>query len=246
VRFELLEVDPEKGSIRMRETGLERIESGRPNVLKVRARENGEEESRQLEDANAANLPPEAIAAICLADVSFYDFTDFYGELAGRTVLCHPMIRSMMKAPIALTASAQTRVAAVGVFQRTLQENGIAAIPDGDKFVLLVPSNLVETLSATVANAGYPKIKSPAAAKGSIHFENIDLMDLLPIYGTLIKRQLVQENRFLGNPLFSFRNQTPLATEELIHAFDILLNWQGLKVVYSDNKSFKVVRLSNQ
>jgi len=245
VRFELLEVDPEKGSIRMRETGLEKIDSGRPNVLKVRARENGEEESCQLKDATAANLPPEAIAAICLADVSFYDFVDFYGELTGCTVLCHPMIKSMMKPPLSLTAPAQTRVEAVGVFQRTLQEKGVEAIPDGDKLVLLVPTNLAETISATVANTGHPKNKGPVASKGSIHFENIDLKDLSTIYGALVKRQPVQENRFLGSQQFSFRNQTPLTTEELIHAFDILLNWQGLKVVNGANKSFKVVRLSD-
>ena len=162
MRFELLQVDSENGSVQVREIGLERIDSGRSTVLKVEPRENGEERGYELEDGSAVKLSREAITAICLADISFDDFVDFYGELVDRTVLCHPMIER--RPSVFLAAPAQNKLEAVRDLERTLQERGIGAIRDGDKFALLVPTNLAKSISTSVAKMPAQKLPDTNSA----------------------------------------------------------------------------------
>jgi len=48
----------------------------------------------------------------------------------------------------------------------------------------------------------------------------------------------------LTGAYISFRNQTPLTRIEAVHAFDILLDWQGLAVIRTDARHFRVISRS--
>jgi len=42
---------------------------------------------------------------------------------------------------------------------------------------------------------------------------------------------------------FTFQTRTPLTKAEVIHAFDTLFAWHGIKAVNIDEKTFKIVRI---
>lgn len=223
IHFELLQVDSRYGN--------------------VRVRENGEENILELEGRELIELSP-GETDICITGIGFDSFVDLYGELMNRTVLCHPV--GIKDAPISLAASAQGKREAAIFFEQIFQTNGIGAILDGDKFVLLVPTNLVKSISATANKRTKPASSEEILPAGSIYLKSVSLADTLPIYGALIGRKPVQSEQWRRGGLISFHNQTPLTKADAVYAFDTLLRWQNLKVMFVGDQSFKVVQVNGR
>ena len=115
--------------------------------------------------------------------------------------------------------------------------------------ILAVPTNLVKTvtsqLTAVSSNAWSYKNADELLPKGAIYMENVELPQVLAVYGELIGRKCIKENPDFRRTI-SFRSQTPLSKAETIHAFDILLAWQGLKTLPVGDRDFRVVTLGHR
>jgi hypothetical protein len=145
------------------------------------------------------------------------------------------------RVPILLAAAAKDRIGAIAVLERTLQTKAMAAtILDGEKFALLVPTNLVKSISAELGAMTYPNATDDTLPAGTILMRSTPMSQVLPIYGELIGRKLVRDNP-LPHSLISFHTQTVLSKAEVVYAFDILFQWQGWKIVVVDDRTFRVI-----
>ena len=217
---------------------LLQVDSGYGNV---RVRENGEENVHELEGRELVQFSP-GEADVCIANIGFDSLVDLYGELMNRTVLCYPV--AIKDSSISLATSARDRVEAAKVFERIFQTNGIGTVLDGDKFVLLVPTNLVKSISATVNKPRQSVSTAETFPAVSIYLKNVSLAETLPIYGALIGRRWIRSSE---PPVrISFHNQTSLTKADIVYAFDTLFRWQNLKIVLVDDKSFKVIRVNGK
>ena len=171
---------------------------------------------------------------------------EFFGELAERTVLCHPSIK-----PVAFSLAARARdsVEAAAILEQEFRARGIALAREGEGFILAVPTNLVKTvtsqLTALSSNPWSYKNPDELLPKGAIYMENVELTQALAIYGELIGRKFLKGNQGSGQTI-SFRSQTPLSKADTIHAFDILLGWQGLKTLPVGERDFRLITLAHR
>jgi len=69
----------------------------------------------------------------------FQDAVDLYSQLKDRTVLIHPRVAWF---PVSLRSTAQNENEATAALEKAFLDKGIAAVGDGDKFVLLVPTSI--------------------------------------------------------------------------------------------------------
>src|ERR1043165_2498764 len=220
---------------------ISEINSNNPSV---KARENGEERLYELEDPSGIKLRTgEPSSVLWFPNPDFNDFLDLYAALVARTVLCHPLVKGP-SLPVA--ASPKNKAEAAAALERMLREKGMRTIPDGDRFILVVPSGLADSIRARASETR----PTPASANadlpaGSIDFQGTDLSQVLMIYGELISRARVENQRALRASFF-FRNQTPLSKAEAILAFERLFAGPGLKVECAGDKLFKVVPIPSK
>jgi hypothetical protein len=183
----------------------------------------------------------DAPPALLFAAPGFTEPLEFYGELIERTVLCHP---AMKPAGFSFAGRARDSIEAAKVLEQAFRERGILIAREGERLALAVPSNLVKNvttqLSALQSNLWSSKNPNELLPRGAIYIENAELTQVLAIYGELIGRKLIKNNAAFGHT-FSFRSQTVLSKAEVIHAFDILLNWQGLQAVPVGENDFRVI-----
>jgi RNA polymerase sigma factor (sigma-70 family) len=223
VRFELVQIEAETGTIT--------------------ARENDSAATYVLERAPSAPPPPSAAFVVDLPNPGLEEFVDFYAELLDRTALCYPAIKA---ARIPLVAAIPDRGEAIKLCEEALRTQGVATLLDGQTFVWLVPTNQVKTFAAALWRRSPPTDSNQEfAPKGAVCLINADLASVMGVYGGLIGRRFTRTD---GLPVrfISFRNQSALAKEEVIYAFDTLLAWQGLKVQLVQDKAFKVVSLTQR
>ena len=209
----------------------------------AKLRVNGEEVVCSLEDQAGLQLPANAASpTLWVPEMRFSDFVDVYAEMVDRSVLCHPAIKT---STISLEAFAADRAEAAMLFEQAFLAQGIAMVPDGAHLACLVPTNLLEVVRR---NLGQSPVRNPVAEdalpRGTVFFENAELTGALAIYGELIGRKLESSDRWSGRTI-SFRGLTPLTRSELVHAFDTLLGWQGLKVALVGDKRFKVIQANS-
>ncbi len=212
------------------------------DVLGVRLAENGEESVYEIEGRSALPAEPRDV---CLSNAGFDEVLDLYAALMGRTVLCHPQVKPL---PIFAVEEASDRAAAVDALNRILLSKAqTATIFDGDKFALLVPTNLVKTVSTALQAAAYPVSTNETIPAGAINLRNVPLPQAMAIYAEFIGRTLIPSDRPLPRPVsLSFHNQTPLARAEAVYAFNILFGWQGLKAEFVNQNQFKMISVANR
>jgi RNA polymerase sigma factor (sigma-70 family) len=214
--------------------------------LDIRLREDGQENVYQLEGRYSLS-PDKAVRPdkvnVCIITPSSEEFLEFYGGVLGRTVLCHPMVKRF---PFSVAAEAEDRAAAIAVLESALRvEAKAATILDGDKFALVVPIDLVKSVSATVEQTAYPASTNNIVPVGTINLGKVALQSVLPLYGELIGRKWIQNRASPSWGAISFHGRTPLTKAEVVYAFDILFGWQGLKVVLVGEDSFKVIAVKS-
>ena len=176
-------------------------------------------------------------ASLRLNDSSFNKVFDFYSAFSERTLLIHPAAQG--KFPVAIAANPRNKAQAIQIFEGVLTEKGLVIIPDGNKFVQILPKELATNAnprSATLAIANAEEMAQP----GLIYFANVQFEQVRDIYAKLINREILQAGN-LPDIQLSFRNSGPLTKSEVLYALDVLLDWQGVKIVQVDEKISKVV-----
>jgi hypothetical protein len=149
--------------------------------------------------------------------------------------------------PVTLSAEATNKAEAVAIIEKALRKTGVTIIADGNRFEWLVPAGATNIVSPAAILPG-PASPEPASTnavntlpESSINFINVELQQALDVYQALTGLKWVQDSPSSFTNTIAFHNQTPLTKTETLHAFDVLLAWQGLKVISVDDKSFKLV-----
>jgi hypothetical protein len=214
----------------------------------VKVSNNGEEVTLNLEEGAEKGSQTEKSGAsdmtIQLRDASLQQVLDLYGVIKERTVLQHPSLRATR---ISLSSAAKTRSDAAKVLEDTFRQNGMAVIPDGTKFVMIVPVALTNTAipksreiqAPSVGNNSQPE--RGIIPKGQIDFNEAALGQVLDIYGELTGRKLVNSDGQMFGPPIRLRTANPLTKDEAIYAIATMIEWSGYKIVFAGDKEFKLV-----
>jgi type II secretory pathway component GspD/PulD (secretin) len=166
-----------------------------------------------------------------------------FQELINRTLL-HPA--ALAGSGILLrTQTPLTRAEANYALCATLALDGLSFVDVGDRFLFVYPASEEAKTKALFAR----KLPSHPDALGAQTIPPLkgnswlDLAGVLKMYGELSGKP-VELDQGISQKHFTFRPQTPLTTEEALHALDLLLGWEGLEVVKSENGTqLKVVRV---
>jgi len=170
---------------------------------------------------------------IMLENASLEPVLRLYGEFSERTLL-----RSQPLPNVTFTGggSAPDRMAAAQILQTLLAQRELAAIPDGDKFIMVVRKAQAATVTPRSA-ALTPSASNPQSEMlpaGAIIFPNTDVAQVIQIYAELVGRKLDQSSPIPLRGTIQFRSQTPLTRDEARYALDTVLSWAGVKMVPVD------------
>ena len=199
----------------------------------VKTREAGEEHTYTLLDGSR-------IAGdnwLLLRNAAFKDVLDVYSRLAGRTVLLHPAIaRAAVSLKAEWTNQAPQKAEITAAFEEYFKSRGISTILDGEKFVQLVPSNLVGRALPRAKDlpAGAPEI-------GAIHLENVECATLVQMYAETSGRRRIGSEPLWGS--VSYLHAQALSKPEASYALETLLGWSGLRIVLGDDNTFSLERV---
>ncbi len=169
-----------------------------------------------------------------------------YGKLLQRTIL---QFHSLPIQTLSLRTSATNLAHAAVALDQALAKQGLMSLPDGEKFLLLVPKS-----QARIAKPPSPKAGAPANAPpqtevigpGLIDFSGVDVNQVLMIYTQYLGKKLDPSQPLLQavcQPVFLL-TETSLMREEVIYAFETLLGWQNIKLVPSADGTVKAVAVS--
>jgi hypothetical protein len=123
----------------------------------------------------------------------------------------------------------------------------LAVVPDGTKFVLVVPQAQAASAvpRSSLIKASADKAKQPEMIPpGAVDFSNADAMQAVQVYASLVGRKLEETDQTprIASGIIFFRSQTPLAKEEARYALDTLFAWKGFQMVEDGEEGIKVVR----
>jgi hypothetical protein len=183
-----------------------------------------------------SSKPIAAGPTIRLRDVKLQPLMVLYGEAKGRTVLAYPRLGD---ARFSLDSNANYQTAAE-TFEKLFADQNIATIPDGDKFVMLVPNaytNQVSPHSDKIAAAG------PIISEMSINFQNVPLAKVLEVYGEYVGHP-VNNLQSSPNALIHFVQQNPLSKGQICYGLETIFAWNGVRVVTNNDSSSSWERIS--
>lgn len=189
---------------------------------------------------------------VLLRSADFRSISVLYGKLKGRTILVHPELRFRK---FSTTATAANASELTEVLEKMFHQDGLATIPDGTNFVMLVPNaltNLVHPRPAEIhplARKTAPSTPEEKIETGTMNFPDTDAFDVLRIYQMLTTRTFVYQHHMEGTTNFIdtrisgniyFVNASPLSTDEAIYALETMFDWNGIKIIPIDDRSFRI------
>lgn len=154
--------------------------------------------------------------SIRLRDIELQPLILLYGHVKGRTVLAHP---KLAEARFTLTANPSSKPEALFANQQ------ISAIPDGDRFVMLVPYSL--TNQATPGSDEFAQ-SGPALSALSIDFQGVPLDKGLEVYGKCVGHRWQQNGPW--NPVYLVQVNS-LSKGQICYAMNTMFAWNGIRVV---------------
>ncbi len=185
------------------------------------------------------NSPPDGIS---FQNARLLSVLELYGEIKGRSIL-HPFLG--YSRTLTLRAPAKTKMEAVEAIEAALKGEGLAVVPDGTKFVLVVPQAQAASAvpRSSLIKASAEKAKQPEVLpRGSLDFRNADTWQVVRVYADLVGRELkdADQTRRIASGVICFQSQTPLTMEEGRYALDTLFAWGGLQMVEVGEKGIKL------
>ncbi|HSY18547.1 MAG TPA: sigma-70 family RNA polymerase sigma factor [Candidatus Acidoferrales bacterium] len=206
----------------------------------IHARENGASVTYRFETKQNSDANLEAVT-LRLHDSSLKGVFDLYSILSdgSHTLLIHPDARKKM--PVDIAANPQSKAEAIQFLVGWLNDQGITIVPDGNDLEQIVPGALVKNVHPGATALPAPK-PGEDLQSGFISFENADFEHVRDIYAALIGRKIIQNGPVSAT--ISLQTRNSLSRAEVIYAFDVLLGWQGVKIVPVDSKTSKVVRFN--
>jgi hypothetical protein len=166
-----------------------------------------------------------------------------YSDLVKRTLLRHPRLPKG-----AFTAGLETgdSIAAAHAIESHFIEQGMAVIPDGPTFTMIVPANLEEDIKKDVLTNKAPE---PNGVRDiSYNFPNMPMVQMLDVYAALFNRRLELNAEYWVVPPtagISLQTESRLNKEEAIYALGTLAKWNGVKLTPAGQDLMKPVPVGN-
>jgi hypothetical protein len=204
-----------------------------PEQKTVEIKVDGVETPVTLKLAISSNSSQASPGTINLVDASLHSCLELYGEYSGKTLLYWPNIPPTN---FSLSTSATNDSELTAIFQKALAEKQIQTVPDGDKFLVIVPQS---KLSAVKPNAPKPKpidatkAGSELLRAGSIWLHGASIEQIFDVYADLVGANYDRSPpRFeAADPNIFLYTRSPLSKEECVYAFDTLFRWRGFEMV---------------
>lgn len=198
---------------------------------------------------NATNLP---FPGVVLEDVGLDVLLTLFGQFTNRSLLRWPELPTVT---FNLRASASNQATAARALAGALVDKGLFIIPDGDKFLMVVPESeaanikphapLTQPLTGggnevRAAARPDPAVEGKAVlAPGMIDFRGADVRQVASIYSVLTGREPdLGDGPMLGRTI-TFHSQTPLTKGEAVYALETLLGWSGAKLAPMSDDNLK-------
>ena len=189
------------------------------------------------------NLALMSGSGVCLDSATLDPVLTLYGRLSNRTLL-----RSSLLPQVSLTLNAVTTndAEAAQVLQSALAEKGISSVPDGNRFLMVVPkieASTVKPRAAQIKSSAVAGSGGETLAPGMIDFINVDPAQVLDIYALLVGRKVQRAKSWSSGVALTINlvTQTPVSKEEAIYALGTVLEWAGLKLVRVGEDGLKAV-----
>jgi hypothetical protein len=179
-----------------------------------------------------------------LQEVNLQTVLTLLAEFSDRTVLQHPLLAAMR---FSFASPVTNRNEAAQVLKNALMEKRIAVVPDGSKFLLVAPAEMISALnphSAGIATTNAHAGKAELLPRGSINFSGAQLGNVLMIYAELLGGKLDRTSLPPRDGAVFVKMQTAWTKEECLYAFETLVGWQGIKLVPGGNGLVKAVSTS--
>jgi hypothetical protein len=222
-------------SERQRDGDLEVLEIN-PGQGKATIRFSGDDREVFLSETNTANNI--ITNGIILEQTSLPLVIRLYERFSGRTALIWP---EMPRETISLNSSAKKEEIA-GILQRGIQTLGLTCLNDGERLVMIVPTNQSSMVKVPEPETA-PDDESKSGRKaidivpaGLVDFRNADIHQVLAVYALLRGGQIPQNElqKIPSVPFIDFRMGNPQSKAEVLYCLDTLLAWRHVKV-YRDS-----------
>lgn len=181
--------------------------------------------SENTPNRNPSSTTNDQQLAIQLKNADITQVIAIYGEVTGRTVL-RPQLTLT---PFNVDIQAKNKSEAIAALTEAFEDKGLKVIPDGEKFVMIIPK---EKASMAIPRSAQIKSTPGIAPAGEINFPKVDFARAAMIYANLRGKTLDQTRPI--PPSFqpiSLRTHAPLTKEETIYALETLFSWQDVKFV---------------
>jgi hypothetical protein len=219
--IELLQIDPDNATVKLK------LPASGPITLGL---------------TNAGTPQAGSSLRIVLQDASLEPALRLYSQCSSRSLLRWQVLP---KLSFTLNAPAADQAAAAQILQDALVKKGLAIIPDGAKFIMIVPKAMAATVKPHSADlTPTPDTgQSELLPAGTINFPNTDAQQVMQIYAELVGRKLARPTGLplVPNATIQFRNETPLTRQEVVYALDMVFELAGIKMVPAGGDSIKPI-----
>jgi hypothetical protein len=157
----------------------------------------------------------------------------------------------MKRVPISLRSAAADKSDAGKALAEAFQQQGIALVFEGEKFVIVAPegqTNRLKQLSdeilANISKDGGSWTNAGVIRAGAIKFTNASAGQVLDIYAAYSGRRFANQDK--ADPgtmmrMITFSNSTPLTRAEAGYALEMMLARNGIRIVRNEDGSFNAV-----
>jgi hypothetical protein len=192
----------------------------------------------------SATNQPTTFPPLQIEDAHVEDVIRLLGDASGR-ILLRPS--NLPDVRITLYAFPTNSTEATVILENALAEKGITSISDGEKFLIVVPSNQAGSIAPhsprgevsptrdTSTAGGDPPI--PAGEGNDVVSANI----LVQVYADLTGRKLIPNSHLPSDQLISLRQSIPLTKAEAIYAVEVVLALNNIKVAPVGDDSIEVI-----
>lgn len=231
--IELAGIRPAQGTVQLRVRG-----TNSPLTLKL---------DRELIQAGGAKAPgflrrifdswPDNRHALALDQANMDLVLFLYSQFTGRTVLRSPRLPATSFS-LNATGSDQRQIARC--LEKALTESGVATVPDGSKFVLVVLASEVSTInprsSQIVSMEGDSNRSALFRGGAFINFSDAEMSEVVKFDVGLTGRSLDQTQPLPSNRIVKFTSQSALTKEECTYALETVIGLQGVQLVPVGNR----------
>jgi hypothetical protein len=166
-----------------------------------------------------------------------------YAAITGKTILQPCQLPQLQDS--SFSEFPTNKPEAIIFIEQEFNKFGYELVPAGEKFVMVIQA---QTRTNTLVAAQLSRFQPPAlntnspAGAGTLNFQNASVSQVLEIYSTLRRCQIIQPAS-LPSVCITLRTQQSLTREEVIYALNITMVLNGIVAIDDGGKNVLVVPL---